>query len=290
MHSLLEGGYELQCPIGEGTHGQVFLACIEDREVAIKVVMQKLGACANEITAMQSCSGENVLSLLDVVQGCDSTALVLELGSQDLFGYLESTEGGHLNEALAKDIFSQLARGIAHCHSLGWVHRDIKLENVVRVGPNTFKLIDFNLASPVNAALEVAGTPRYAAPEILCQKQGDPKLADCWSLGIVLFALTTGQFPWCLAHNKRDVHFAQYVAGKPPWPAHLSTELKDLLSRMLSSVNRRPQVSELLRHPWLCTAPVVRPKKRKLDTDCCAVAGAVSRVKREGTAGTGACA
>lgn len=247
--------------------------------------MEHLGACANEVTAMQSCSGANVLALLDVVQGRDSTALVMELGCQDLFDYLAKTEGGHLKEEQAKDVFAQLVRGIAHCHSLGWVHRDVKLENVVRVGPNTFKIIDFNLASPVNATLEVAGTPRYAAPEILCQKQGDPKLADCWSLGIVLFALTTGQFPWCLAHNKRDVHFAQYVAGKPPWPAHLSSDLKDLLSRMLSSVNRRPQVSELLHHSWLCAAP---PKKRKLD--CCAVLSAASRVKHEGTTDTGTCA
>jgi len=227
------------------------------------------GSCNTEITAMEACAGPHVVRLLEHIQAESSSALILELGDEDLFTYI-AEKGGVLTETEAKHVFVQLVAAVSHCHNRGWCHRDIKLENVLRKG-ETFLLIDFNLAIPVDAAFEPCGTPHYAPPEMLHRRAESPRLGDCWALGIVLFALTVGRFPWTLAHQRRDQHFAQYLTGKAPWPEHLSAELKDLLSRILSSVNRRPNVAELIKHPWLkgeSMAHQLPLKKRKFQEAC----------------------
>jgi len=278
---LAERGYHIERTLGEGTHGQVFRAMSANQgPVAVKVVCEAISheTCTTEIDAMRECAGLGVLPLLDVVEAQDSTALVLQLGEQDLYEFLMQQPSSCLSEDQAKPIFTQLVAAVERCHTLGWVHRDVKLENVIRVGSH-IKLADFNLAGPADGPLEACGTPRYVAPEVLYGKSGDPKLADCWSLGIVLFALTAGRFPWELADHRRDSHFRHYLSRMLPWPAHLSTELKDLFSRIFSSANRRPKVSELKNHPWLqgattSTAAVsavqlpIKKRKREEDSGC----------------------
>ena len=114
---------------------------------------------------------------------------------------------GVMPEALACARFAQILSGLRHMHRLGVPHRDIKLENIMFTQQGVLKLLDFNLSRPLPAqpppgpvfisqipAGPGVGTRSYMAPEVVAGAQHDMFLADVWSLGCVLFALTTGFF------------------------------------------------------------------------------------------------
>lgn len=93
-------------------------------------------------------------------------------------------------------------------HMQGIIHRDIKLENILvdqRENVDTkklepvVKLIDFGLAmrAEKNPPMkDFCGTPNYVAPEILSGEEYEGKPADCWALGVVLYLMLVGRFPF----------------------------------------------------------------------------------------------
>jgi serine/threonine protein kinase len=125
----------------------------------------------------------------------------------DLLTYL--SERTCLDEAEAMRYFRDLAAAVDFLHSQNIAHRDLKLENVVLTASGACKLCDFGLAyeysgHDVRAPLyDVCGSKSYVAPEVLVEMGYDGCLADIWSLGICLFAMTTGFFPFveASAHN-----------------------------------------------------------------------------------------
>ena len=87
-------------------------------------------------------------------------------------------------------------------HSLSIAHRDIKLENIVcDEDLNNIKFIDFGLCIDMNEeegqlSKEFCGTMHYMPPEILQNRPYEPKNADIWSLGVVLYKLSFDRFPF----------------------------------------------------------------------------------------------
>jgi BR serine/threonine kinase len=97
-------------------------------------------------------------------------------------------------------IFQNLVEALRFAHENGIAHRDLKPENIL-IDPNTYaiKLIDFGLSREANKntiAKTSCGSPHYVAPEIAQGIEYDPKKADLWSLGVVLFALATSTLPF----------------------------------------------------------------------------------------------
>lgn len=105
-----------------------------------------------------------------------------------------------LSEPDAATYFQQLTSAIAYCHSRGIVHRDLKLENLLLDKSNNLKLVDFGFARTVQTNNELShtfcGSNAYASPEILKSIPYDPKLSDCWAIGIILYAMVFGQLPF----------------------------------------------------------------------------------------------
>ena len=95
---------------------------------------------------------------------------------------------------------TQLLEALAAAHGQGVYHRDIKPENLFWDEGSTLKVMDFGLASSINAARltrtgEAMGTPIYASPE---QLSGNPVDAttDLYSVGVFVYELATGKLPW----------------------------------------------------------------------------------------------
>ena len=90
-------------------------------------------------------------------------------------------------------------QGIAYCHSKNIVHRDIKLENVIINQDCCIKIIDFgfSIAIPKDKRLSIyCGTPSYMAPEMIKKSHYYGDAVDVWALGILLYTLLHGRFPF----------------------------------------------------------------------------------------------
>lgn len=128
----------------------------------------------------------------------------------------------------------EVTRCLRKLHAAGYVHRDIKPDNLLRVkrgGHSEWKLIDCGLAAPVGTVVKPACTPQFAPPEVLNARAkrvtitADPAL-DSWSLGVTAFRLICPQAArnfFTLDHDEvrpRARHACPSPPGHLPLPPH----------------------------------------------------------------------
>ena len=128
----------------------------------------------------------------------------------DLFDYITSCPNGQVNIKNIISIGHQMALALNGSHRHGWIHLDVKPENVclMELGNHeeeddgltpVIKLIDFGHARPypIDSTLieGEAGSDSYAAPEVLRLQQFSPT-SDTWSYGILMYAMLCGNLPW----------------------------------------------------------------------------------------------
>jgi serine/threonine protein phosphatase PrpC len=130
-----------------------------------------------------------------------------------------------------------LAKAVASLHRAGVVHRDIKPENVILQAGGGLKLIDLGVARLPNLedfpADSVPGTPSYMAPELIAGQPGDEK-SDLFALGVTLFRMFTGSFPYgeieAFSHPRFTRPPASIAALRPDLPAWLDAVLLGLIA------------------------------------------------------------
>jgi len=106
---------------------------------------------------------------------------------------------------LAWEFIDQIRTALHTIHARGYIHRDIKLENILVYG-STVRISDFGFATkikPGQLLTEKLGSPTYVAPEVMAGVPYDTK-ADVWSFGVVSFALLTGYKPFA-SHCYRTI-------------------------------------------------------------------------------------
>lgn len=216
----IDGRYRIVQELGEGAMGVVYKA---DRigddqgQVAIKVLNESCSSQPDlrerferEARALFGLQHSNILEVQDfgVTPETMQPYLVMELlEGQSLDAMIDDEK---LDLTAALDVGRQLIRGLAHAHSQGVLHRDLKTENVFVVrhadGSLQAKLLDFGLVKFVDderwgegrkltVAGSVMGSPAYMSPE---QGTGAPTDArsDVYSVGVVLYELITGDWPF----------------------------------------------------------------------------------------------
>jgi len=125
-----------------------------------------------------------------------------------LLAYLKSQPRRKLSENECLMIFKQLISGMNYLHNSNIIHRDLKLDNIIINTTNkTIKIIDYGFGCITSWDKKLTffcGTPSYMPPEIIQKKEyigiaNNLNLgfyADIWSLGILLYALLNGCFPF----------------------------------------------------------------------------------------------
>eukprot|EP00301_Raphidiophrys_heterophryoidea_P011606 c17749_g1_i1.p1 GENE.c17749_g1_i1~~c17749_g1_i1.p1 ORF type:complete len:319 (-),score=84.18 c17749_g1_i1:186-1142(-) len=268
-HKTFGGEHVLTKQMGSGEHSDVFLAVhrkSNSAQVVVLKVISNRSECASaqhEADIIQLVQGHpNVVTVHQVVEdrktGRTGIAMEYHTGGT-LLNLLVASCGCGLGEDTARNYFVQVVEAVQHVHSFGVAHRDIKAENILLShDKQTAYLTDFGLSTKCRISQEQCGTLPYSAPEMLQQgkyEEGfDPKLCDVWALGVLLFGLATGHFPF---HGNCSSDIADKITlAKVVFPVHvkLSLECKDLISSILvKNPEQRPRLSEILQHPFLAT-------------------------------------
>jgi serine/threonine protein kinase len=118
---------------------------------------------------------------------------------QVLSQFYKSQANKRISEGEAAFIFKQIVEAMAYCHRVGVYHRDIKTENVLIDKYKKIKIIDFGFSvksSPTTKLTLFCGTPNYMSPEIILKREYYGGPSDTWALGVLLFVITAGYFPF----------------------------------------------------------------------------------------------
>jgi serine/threonine-protein kinase len=143
------------------------------------------------------------------------------------------------NQRQAVDIFIQTARALAHMHSRGFVHADIKPTNILVTDDGTVKIIDLGQACPIGLVKKrIQGTPGYMAPE---QAHRGEIMArtDIYNLGATMYWILVGEvIPTALPpKDDREGLYSGAIDAErlePPVPPHVKNpRIHQLLSRQI---------------------------------------------------------
>ena len=214
----LAGRYEIIDLIGVGGMGEVYRA--RDRElddvIAVKLIRGDLFAqpeardrFRNEVKLARRVTHRNVARAYELVTTAASTFYTMELiEGVSLARRIQVRGRFAIPDALA--IVVEVCDALAAAHAVGVIHRDVKPENILLGDDGRIVLTDFGIAAAAHGSAELAGTPRYMAPE---QARGvEPTVAaDIYSLGLVLYELVAGR-PAFPGSSLREIEQAKQQA------------------------------------------------------------------------------
>jgi len=205
IYDLILGPYRILRPLGEGGASQVYLAeqTTLKRLVALKMVRsdQEAALMDRERLLREGQTGAaldhpNIVRMFDLCQIGTTTFLVLEyVEGVDLEQILQ--RHGPLALPQAVRLIVQVAAALDHLHRRGLVHRDLKPSNLILMADGTVKLLDMELASPVQSDADqkqavLVGTLGFMSPEQALGKRLDAR-SDLYSLGATLYCLLSGR-------------------------------------------------------------------------------------------------
>jgi serine/threonine protein kinase len=244
------GKFALIERLGKGSSGTVYKALdtFSGQEVALKVLNASLfqGEGLNAKSRQQFMNEASLAGRLHHPH----IAAILEASIDEKSGYIavEYVPGGDLSRAVVPDgllkvedvleIAFKCCGALDYAHRQGIIHRDLKPANLMIVEGTQIKIVDFGAALLTNTQhtqIQDVGTPSYMSPE---QVRGGGQLSfqsDMFSLGVVLYALFTGQRPF--TGETVTQLLVNIVQKDPPllteWRPELDRELDRIVMRML---------------------------------------------------------
>lgn len=164
---------------------------------------------------------------------------------------------GPIPERFIPVLAFQIVKGLQFLHSHKQLHRDIKPGNILLNSSGCVKLSDFGISKTLDNTTNMCdtfvGTATYMSPERALGKDYSFS-SDIWSLGMVLFEVASGKFPFPTMASFPVLfdHLCNRPEPRLSDCPSLSPELQDLVSLCLQrDPLRRPTASQLLEHPFL---------------------------------------
>jgi tRNA A-37 threonylcarbamoyl transferase component Bud32 len=160
--------------------------------------------------------------------------------------------------AVAKFYATEIFCALDYIHSIGYVYRDLKPENVILDEEGHCKLVDFGFAMacrPEDRLKTMCGTPAYLSPEQLDGKltNGYTKVVDWWSFGVLIYELNTGKTPFCKSNSESHYEiFLRILNSKISYPLRFDSKSKELISRLChANLDKRlAEKEEIKQHPY----------------------------------------
>jgi serine/threonine protein kinase len=280
---LTEKGLEVMDYLDRGTTAVVFSARMTDidsetkerQEVVVAVkwidlekleVKHKKKYIPREKAIVNTVRHEYIIKTHKILELEDRYVfIVTDLADSDLISVL--AKGEHLDLQLVKQWFRQIVWAVEYLHGVGIAHRDLKADNVL-IRNNSMKVTDFGYAREIPLAEDGTrkkcrsncGTIEYQSPEALLPVHWfDPFVSDCFSLGVLLYTMTTLKFPFGSGEKYRSNEGRERLKQKiidKDWdlPESLQNDerLYSLLKQLLNpDPSERIRSSQILSHPWL---------------------------------------
>lgn len=269
----LDERYTFIKPAGKGTYGTTWIA--QDKTTGQKVAIKAIGKAATTRSCFKKelkygkhlSKHPHIITTHDTAYETKTSYVMVQDYARggDLFDAIEPEVG--LPESKARTYIYQIARGLEFMHSKKLVHRDIKPENIV-LGDEKgtyVQIIDFGMTLRTGTHVSrVCGSIPYTPPEI-CNASDetgffvDPS-CDVWSMGVLLFCMLTGSFPWEQAtlSDPNYYEFVQWQTGMAPKPPRMwqnfSPRLLQLFNKMLAMHPQdrcdATEVYKYLNDPW----------------------------------------
>jgi serine/threonine protein kinase len=244
--------------IGKGGYSKVYL--VQNKKSGKKYALKachkfkkdkdRSDRSYTEIAVLRKLNHPNIISLKGWFEDKETIYLVLEhVPERDCAKYFKHVLP---DKNQLRTIMRQLVNVLEYIHNQGIVHRDIKLENILINGEMQIKLIDFGLCAikedPYEMIEGTVGTVRYTAPELLSGKYNES--VDIWGLGIILFMLLTGKYPFDGSKKEsifarireKNIHYSNY---------NLEKRERSLLRKLLNkSPEDRIEIEDVLNEPF----------------------------------------
>ena len=254
--SLEISGIEIIERIGRGSQAVVYKGrqVSVDRIVAVKILLSKAARdpesrrrFIQEAKSAAQLSHSGIVQAIDAGETNGYSYFIMEHIDGTTVHDMLKERGGPLAESEALGIILQIAEALAHAHSRGFIHRDVKPRNIMLTREGVAKLADMGLArqaADVTAALDEAGkaygTPYYIAPE---QVRGDPGTdfrADIYSLGATCYEMLTGRPPFTAPTPQKVMQ--KHVTTPLTPPDHINPDLSAGVSEIVEvMMSKRPQ-------------------------------------------------
>ena len=251
--------------VGKGSFGFALLVQrTDDRKLYIMKII--------DVTKMDQKQKEEALNEVHVLKAMRHPYIVTYresfMDKRCLCIVMDYADGGDMYRKIAKqkqlgkgfpenmilDWFVQICLAIKHIHDKKILHRDLKTQNVFLTSKGEVKIGDFGIARVLQHTYDCAqtaiGTPYYLSPEI-CQEQPYNQKSDIWSIGCILYEMTTLRHAFD-ANNMKGLVVKILKGNYPAIPSCYSQNLRNLISDMLQNdPHRRPSVKKILERDFL---------------------------------------
>ncbi len=249
-----DGKYLIQQVLGSGGFGVTYSATEQrtGKLVAIKTLNpiqqtkpdfpQRQVKFLNEALTLAKCHHPYIVQVYEMVEDEGLWGMVMEyIQGEDLANYVD--EHGIFSEESALPIMQQIGEALTFVHERGFLHRDIKPNNIVRRSNNQPVLIDFGLAREFTQGKIQSMTNQmteYFAPIEQYERNGEfGAYTDVYALAATLYTLLTGEFPFPAKIRQQNIPL---VEPKQHQPGKISDRVNQaIIKGMALEPHARPQ-------------------------------------------------
>lgn len=269
--ALEHHGYKLGRKIGKGSYASVVSAQYKDDQnkrinLACKIVDREKAPIdflenffPRELSIITEIEHPNIIPIHSILQRGKKIFIFMKYAENgDLLNFIKTY--GPIPENQTRLWFQQMVLGLKYLHSLNIAHRDLKCENVLISKRMNIKLADFGFAryccdmhGKSIYSKTYCGSAAYASPEVVSGVPYNPKIADIWSLGVILFIMLNARMPFddsnlskLLDHQKeKKFHFREKIVNETS--RHCITLVGQLLD---PNPKTRLNIERILKSKW----------------------------------------
>ncbi|XP_061545825.1 cGMP-dependent protein kinase 2 isoform X3 [Phycodurus eques] len=257
---------EVIATLGMGGFGRVELVKLKDEDTTFAL------KCIKKKHVVDTRQQEHIYSEKNILQQTNSGFIIRLFrtfrDNKYVYMLLEVCLGGELwtvlrdmnyfDEPTARFCIGCVLEAFDYLHTMGIIYRDLKPENLLLDAKGYVKMADFGFAKKIGLGKKTwtfCGTPEYVAPEVIMNK-GHDFGADCWSLGILIFELLTGNPPFGGSDPIKIYTMVLYGIEKVDFPKRISKRPDDLIRRLCKQNpvervgNKKNGIIDIKKHKW----------------------------------------